>query len=362
MLSRDEEPLLSAYLDGELGDEEAGRVRSAIAGDRGLAEAARGLRAVAELVAELPRPPAPDLSAGILHAVRGRAARRRPARVAAWIAGGIAASAAALAVAWALRPGPSPRMPAPGPVLPTSPPAPAVASSSPAGASPAAGPPRVGAPTAAPAPEPATGVRDVAAIAEFPADRERLRELMDDPSLRRAFLITDRIGGQAESRVASLVEKAAHRDFYKVTVSQGIVFDPEHPGQATVFAVVVDEAELDPLRRGLEGEFGPTLEDIDLDPAVAMQLADIGQVVSLPARGAGDVAFPTEPMALRGPAGRRPTPEQERSSPAADLIVPGPAPSDRDARHARAAGGPAIPPDRERRLVVLLWVRRPDAG
>ena len=85
-----------------------------------------------------------------------------------------------------------------------------------------------------------------------------------------------------------------------------------------------------------------------------MQLVDIGQVVSLPPRPMAEVTILSSAMALRVQPGSpqdlerdaqppaesepaRPTPEQERSSPAAELAQDGQNP-------AQLAGSPAAPP------------------
>ena len=163
-----------------------------------------------------------------------------------------------------------------------------------------------------------------------------MRKLLDDPHLRRVFLVADQIGRPAEPQIASLVEGTTHRDYFKITVSQGIVIDPRHPGKATVFAVVLDEIELGPFRDRLKKAFSDRLEEDDVDPAVAMQLVDIGQVVSFPANPIGDLMIPPSNLALRAPElgepknpeatlaaaaaeVNEPTAEQERSSPAAAL-------------------------------------------
>ncbi|WP_165219149.1 anti-sigma factor family protein [Aquisphaera insulae] len=355
MLSRVDEELLSAYLDGELRDEDARRVETAIADDHRLAEALRELRAVSDLVAELPRTPSPDISAPVLASLRGRAGDRRwwRGRRGAWVATGVAASTAASLLVAALVHGPAPWRRQMRPIP---------AGIEAASIAPAGGPPTIPAPiSAAPIAKALPSARSGEAVAravpalESPLDRERLRSVMDDLSLRRVFLITDRIGGEAEARVESLVEQSSRRDYFKVTISQGIVIDPLHPGEAVVFAVVLDEVELDPLRRGLEGEFGAAMKDAEIGPSLAMHIADVGQVVCLPARGAGVISFPTASMSLRTPGDLQPTPEQERSSPAADR---------------RKAGAPASPippiadgpPLDDHPSVVLVWIERPGEG
>ena len=143
------------------------------------------------------------------------------------------------------------------------------------------------------------------------AYRDRLRSLMDDPRLRRVFLVTDQLGGAAESRVASLVERSTRRDYFKITISQGIVIDPAHPDRAVVFAVVLDETELTPLRKSLQDQFKDHVQDREIDPAVAMQLADIGQFVSLPAHPDARVTIPRQNIAFLTDG---PTLAQERSA------------------------------------------------
>ena len=252
-------------------------------------------------------------------------------------------------------------------------------------------------------------------------DQERVRTLLDDPHLRRVFLVADHIGQPAEQHVASLVERTTHRDYFKITVSQGIVIDPRHPGKATVFAVVLDENELGPFRDRLKEAFSDRLQEDDVNPAVAMQLADIGQVVSFPAHPIGDLTIPRSNLALRAPElGEpknpdpalvaaaaeldEPTAEQERSSPAAALDrseaikqraggavansrdpgdnvagAPAHAPAadddrlahagnSRDPRQAAAVapvqGGTArgLPRSDERHLVVLVWIAGTSSG
>jgi hypothetical protein len=254
-------------------------------------------------------------------------------------------------------------------------------------------------------------------------DQERVRKMLDDPQLRRVFLVADQIGQPAEPRVASLVERTTHRDYFKITVSQGIVIDPRHPDKATVFAVVLDENELGPFRDRLKKAFSERLQEDDVNPAVAMQLAEIGQVVSFPAHPIGDVTIPRANLALSVPelgAAQNPpdpalvaaaseldepTTEQERSSPAAalersaeiepragaggvaNLQEPGdkvagaparssaaadvrlaPAGNSQNPRQAAAAaplqGGTAggLPRTDERHLVVLVWIAATSSG
>ncbi len=251
-------------------------------------------------------------------------------------------------------------------------------------------------------------------------DQERVRKLLDDPHLLRVFLVADQIGQPAEQQVASIVERTTHRDYFKITVSQGIVIDPSHPDKATVFAVVLDENELEPFRDRLQRAFSDRLQEEDVNPLLVVQLADIGQVVSFPAHPIGDLTIPPANLALRVPGLLapqnppdpvlvaaaseldEPTAEQERSSPAAALkpsaaiklsagagaVASLKTPGDKEKaagtaaqalaaadgqlahagnthnpRHAAAPGatlqrGPAggLPRSDERHLVVLVWI------
>ncbi len=73
---------LSAYLDGELSDAEAGRIELAVAGDEKLAADLESLRATRELLRGLPREKAPaDMADRVLtHAERGQLMRKSPTR------------------------------------------------------------------------------------------------------------------------------------------------------------------------------------------------------------------------------------------------------------------------------------------
>jgi len=430
-MSLDDESLLGTYLDGELEPEQRRAVESSLATDSRLAEKVQGLSSVRDLVANLSRPASPDVSPEVMRRVRQALLRRRPwtldRRARRWAAAGLAASAmAAIALlpllslhhhdttgapfsAGAAHHNPPSGGNSPRPDLPAD----MVARAS----HPASLPVNVFGPADTP-----SGVS--AARAEQATetdDQERVRTLLDDPHLRRVFLVADHIGQPAEQHVASLVERTTHRDYFKITVSQGIVIDPRHPGKATVFAVVLDENELGPFRDRLKKAFSDRLQEDDVNPAVAMQLADIGQVVSFPAHPIGDLTIPRSNLALRAPElGEpknpdpalvaaaaeldEPTAEQERSSPAAALDrseaikqraggamansrepgdnvagAPAHAPAadddrlahagnSRDPRQAAAVapvqGGTArgLPRSDERHLVVLVWIAGTSSG
>jgi hypothetical protein len=374
IMSPNDQAFLSAYVDGELNPDEQRAVESALVSDPNLAAAVQGLLRVRDQVARLSRPSSPDLSARVMRRIHKLPSAPRPwslaRRYAPWSLGGIAAGIALLLTFPYLRdharraPGPAPiGINAASPDTHAS----NLASTERRGASSnefnvadhgiSVGPQSGRSHAAATTPSGDAGNSGNAAY------QARVGALLNDKHLQRVFLITDRIGEPAEHQVISLVERTTHHDYYKITVSQGIVIDRRHPGKATVFAVVLDQSELDPFRQHLKDTFKDRLEDNEVDPAVAMQLVDIGQVVSLPAHPIADVTIPSSTMALRArergvpdaelnappppdPEPTRPTPEHERSSPAAEL----------------AQDGQKLARDMDHCLVVLVWISEPGSG
>src|SRR5436190_21779690 len=77
MLS-DDESLLSAYLDGELGREEHEAVESSLSADPRLAETLRGLVGVRDLLADLSRPIAGDATPEVMRRLGESHAGFRP--------------------------------------------------------------------------------------------------------------------------------------------------------------------------------------------------------------------------------------------------------------------------------------------
>jgi hypothetical protein len=140
----------------------------------------------------------------------------------------------------------------------------------------------------------------------------RARALLDDPSLRHVFLVTDVIGDPAWEQLSTVLKQSTRHDYYRITVSQGIVIDPEHPGEASVFALVLEDRQLDAFRKRLKKAFENQVEERTVEPSVVAQLADIGQVASIPPDPVGDLmSLPSELLARRE---GQPTPEQERSA------------------------------------------------
>jgi anti-sigma factor RsiW len=397
MMSPNDESVLSAYIDGELDPLDRRAVESSLASNPRLAEEVRRLSAVRDLVSELSRPVGPDVSGEVLRRVCVRLGRRRPwimsPRALPWAACALAVSAliGLLVVLPALRRHPAARNDVEEKVAvrpaPTPPREPARVGEAHVASSRQPAAVGTGAPVEHPAIEPRTGDASLkialrGAESGEPLDHRRLRSLIDDPRLHRVFFVTDQIGESVENQVASFVERTSQRNFLKITVSEGIIIDPLHPGKATVFAVVLDETQLDPFRKGLMEEFKDRVQDQEVDPAVAMQLADIGQVVSLPAHPIADVTIPDSTrLAFRTEV---PTVEQENSSPAAEVIRTGKkesefagttpysghrsepsahagqSPPEVSSTHTLASPGPHPADDHHR--VVLVWVSAPSSG
>ncbi len=111
-MTLDDESILSAYLDGQLGPEEQQAVESALFADPRLAEELRGLATLRDLLAGLPREAPADVTCRVMRRVRRRATarrgdlgdrlgpgpRRRPGRLAAGVF-------LVLALPWLLHPG-----------------------------------------------------------------------------------------------------------------------------------------------------------------------------------------------------------------------------------------------------------------
>ena len=125
------------------------------------------------------------------------------------------------------------------------------------------------------------------------------RELLDNPNKRRFFLVKNGRDGNAEQQVASVVERTTRFNFCKITVSQGIVIDPRHPDQATVFAFLVNPNEVDRVLDQLKAVLPDAIEEAPADPAVVTQLADIGQVRASAPAPLAEVMIPREDLALR---------------------------------------------------------------
>ncbi len=353
-----DESLLSAYMDGQLSPEQQLAVELALVSDPQLGEELRSLTLVRDLLAGLPRDASVDVASRVMSRISGRsrlgtilsivprqfAIRRHPSRAA-----GLLAIAAGLLIAavmsFVLRVGPGgPRGQADAQLAIHDPsPMHQVSSADSPLHAPESGwplfvshPIREGASSQAEAKDRVQGDSHRAAPAS--GELEHVSQYLDNPDLRRIFLVANVMDDSEQKQVASVVEQTTRFNFYKITIAQGIVIDPRHPGEATVFALVVDPSELITLRDRLRKAVHDRVEETPIDPKIVTQLADIGQVQACPPSPMADVEIPRESLALLVPkAGsdehppapavaprdptpvRRPTPEQERSSPAAEL-------------------------------------------
>jgi len=313
MISPDDS-ILSAYLDGELDPAAARSIELAAATDPEVSDALDRLRKLKSLVTGLSRPVGPDLSDAILRRLLAEPLARRPWKdrvgLGARIAGGLAAAAMLVLLLYP-RPGRPRNLEQAGRAA-TSGPVASRAGGIETGAHPApsTAPAAPARPILAHSDQPAGPAdrvqRDRSAesaametVAEAP-DVARARKLLEDPHLNRVFLIADQIDRPREPELSSLIAHTTHHDFFRFTVAQGIVIDPAHPGKATVFAVVVDEGELQAFRDRLKATFPDHVEERGVNPAFALQLAEIGQVVSLPSDQAGDFSVsPSTAIAYR---------------------------------------------------------------
>ncbi len=390
-MTLDDDSILSAYLDGQLGPEEHQSVESALCANPRLSEDLRELTELRDLVAGLPREEPTDLTALVMrrirHARRGRAARAiawAPARAAAIVA--IAAGVIALvATTWLRHPAHAPRPQGQPPVVAKD-----------GNAGPALSErlwPRFAGhrSIAGPRPEPVNAAEGHshsrtahAAAGDNPqgGDLDYVSKYLDNPRLRRIFVVTDLQDGSASRQVASIVEQTTRFNFYRFTISQGIVIDPRHPDQATVFALAVGPRELEDLRHSLRAALRGRVEESDVDPGVVAQLAEIGQVEACrpspipgmaiprdalaiqaePDVASGDLVEPP-PVSLGAETGEKPppTPEQERSSPRF-AVASGARPEVPGADIEPRPGRPRPIDESEDPIVVLVWVARPRPG
>ncbi len=288
-MNLDQETFLTAYLDDELPSDARERVASALATDPRLAEELRALGAVRALVAGLPRStPTIDISAAVLLEigkqptgwVRSGILARLPVASPAWRIVGLAASAAGVVALLTLGFGrPAPRLVRPSIVhhLPKSPP-PNEPNT----------PPRVvvAAPTL-----PDGDLRPSPEERRHHEEARKVHRMLDDPSLQKVFVVADVLSGDADRRVGAILESSPrkHAEFGRITIAQGIVVDPEHPGQATVYAVVMDDRELGELRVKLADAFPANVQEGTTRPDVVTRLAEIGQVALLPGKPVSDL-------------------------------------------------------------------------
>ncbi|WP_422930304.1 anti-sigma factor family protein [Singulisphaera sp. PoT] len=419
----DDETLLSAYIDGELDATERHRVEMAMLADPSLAEQVRELLAVRDLVDSLPVPVLHvDVTAAVLAEVKSGRVRRpilhRPIRlprlrtlvelaVAASVIGSLTAS---MFVSLKFLP-PGKDFAGPVAVIPPRPkatkavePSPTVvADSTPASAESVAV--ATVATTAPPVAPRSTSQANPGQVTVEHQDHQFVREMLDGSNESHLFVV-DVIGDQSPDLVGSMIKDLPRLDsaIGRISIRKGLVFDPKHPAEATVYAFRADEKELTAFREQLQKHFPNSREDARPDQVLLAKLADIPQVSVMAGTLAADLLphpnnAGTKLNALRvnpnpkakaspksfvseefdnmvvevtessGSGEEGPTPEQMRS---------GPHPSNlgaKDAKTAEAAGGhrpagttgakggvPPKNPARRRGGLVLVWVPGPQAA
>ncbi len=286
-MNADNDTFLTALLDGELDAEQQSRVESAVAADARLSEHLRDLTAVRDLVAGLSRPPAPfDASMAILERIeRGGVFPIGPwfATISTTRFAGVAtltAAAAALVVCALVgvrsldrgRQGhhdilAGPQRPVAAPVLQV------VSTSTSPDPAPSAEP------VVEPLPEPIPAIAPPTLVG---GDDDKARKLFENSRLDRVLVVTDVIGGLAEKQVGEILKTTARHStrstFSRIVVRQGIMIDPERPGKAVVFAVVMNEAERNEFQKKLGNAFPGGVEESTPRPDLVAKLADIGEI------------------------------------------------------------------------------------
>jgi hypothetical protein len=196
------------------------------------------------------------------------------------------------------------------------------------------------------------------------------RQFLDYPPAGRFFVVRSAPDGKAEQRVAGVVDRTSHHGFSRISVPQGMEIDPRHPEEAVVFALLVKPGEVDRLRDQLKAALPDLLEESATDPGIVTQLADIGQARVFPPAPA-DVLISREDLALRtNVAGNSenavPPATQSAHAAAASESQSGrplepaaPKPSDRSGSAGAAMSHSA--PATDEKLVVLVWVCKPQS-
>lgn len=316
-MNLDDETILTAYLDGELEPSHRQRVEAALLSSPWLARRLRDLARVRDAVGGLSRPGVPgDLAPAVLRGIaeaeslrQQRQAMHRQVRQRLLVLVPITAVAAALLVMWSLNslvhhetiarpkpiPAPNPTRPAPVEPGPKS---------------------EVAVAEATPSPDPATAATDpaIAATAEpdpdreaaIRSDQERFRQLLGTLEMQRFLIEVDSLDTESlqnveEAIIATPRSNARHARFH---ILQGLALDPEHPGEAVVFAVVLDDFELRNFRENLGRKFpGSDLVATPIRPALVAQLTESEDLDVVDGRPSGSLVEHIEerpgPVAIR---------------------------------------------------------------
>jgi len=377
VMNNDDESFLSAYMDGQLDPDQQQRVESALVANPQLAERLRGFTLLRDLVANLPRDGSVDVTASVMQRIEARGRLRGLGRaIEDWRYGsrrilplaGLAATAATLMVAASLailiqtsqferggqpvapltrgailvqpsRPSRLPAEPDRKPGVSSE-----ISASSDTAISGATTKGIVAASTVSS--QPAEKVVQATEIAAN-RDLEHVRKFLDSPKLKRFFRVQSASQNDSEQVVANIVEHATHLDFFKLTISQGIVIDPRHPEPAKVFAFVLNPSQLERFHDQLSLALPGLVAQEPVDAAIATQLVDLGTVGSFPPAPLARVEIPREDLALRtktGGGGEHLHADHETNAPPPREAGP---------------GSPAERGETDNSIVVLVWVSAP---
>ena len=354
--------LLTAFLDDELDEPDHRAVEAALRIDADLSERLGRLRAVRGLLGDLERPAlGRDLAGPVLRDLTHRWSAVAPPRFArpdlsisrsrVLTLGATLSTAACLVVALtaffysrSIAP--------PRPIAALQSPTPTSTSTSPAAPAPGVSMPSIStAPVVQVAFEadvPGPGEEE----RELELERRRVVDMLDQPGVRRLFVMADRLES-ATADVEALVRHLPRRRprYGRIPVDERVIVDPESTGPAVIFVVLMDDEELGSFRDRLGRDPGLIVGEAEpARPAVVTSLADSGRVDHLPGTQAAALSPP--------PPGVAPFVAHKAREPfAAERSDVGPLSSDGD-----RSPGPATSrtgsPDRpaEEPGPVLIWV------
>lgn len=309
---------ITALLDDELDPGDRTAVAWAVEASSPAAQHLADLQSTRSLIRDLDRPAIPvDLSAGILAeialAARPRSRPRRPRLVVARLAAslvGVASVAASLMFAVillhkALHETPQPAMalngatpprtylitnspdPAPQPMSPVV----AVADSQLPDSSLGRSRSQVqrsrklagemdlaNAPAPAAAAAPSRPVSVLIAADPEPARPEEVDAILANRKVYRALIVTEAPDRDAR-QVRDLVERDPSRqpEFGRIALPAGLVVDPDQPGEAEVYSVVVDRDEVGPFLDRIRKVFPRMAVDAEPEPGLVTQLGEVGR-------------------------------------------------------------------------------------
>ena len=94
------------------------------------------------------------------------------------------------------------------------------------------------------------------------------------------LVVNSRPEADGANTVDKLLAKTSLRNakFGRFRISQGVQIDPSRPGEATVFAVIMDETELRDVQANLKTAFQDSVVEAEARPEIVTQLADLNDV------------------------------------------------------------------------------------